>query len=82
MSGINADKMEELAFAASKGETGKRDFNVDRAWLVEYTRLVEQSTREQIAQEWDGCRCDVAMEGEVDVGASIRAGRLIDASRG
>lgn len=34
--------------------------------------------RERIAAAWDGVECDVHCNGLVDVGASIRAGHLVD----
>lgn len=34
------ERMKELALMASRGETGPRNFTVDRAWLEAYTRLV------------------------------------------
>lgn len=30
--------------------------------------------RNRIAKQWDGCTCEILCEGEIDIGAAIRAG--------
>jgi len=42
-----------------------------------FVRRIEAAVRESIAKAWDGCVVDVSAVGEVDVGASIRAGALL-----
>ena len=48
--------------------------------LMRFAREIEAQEREDIAKAWDGCVHE-ATGGDVDIGASIRAKRLVDASR-
>ena len=49
--------------------------------LVHFARELEAQEREQIAKAWDGCVHE-ASGGDVDIGASIRAKRLVDSGSG
>lgn len=46
--------------------------------LVAIAAEIEAVERERIADLWAGCTTDAEGHGLVDIGASIRAGRLID----
>lgn len=44
-----------------------------------FARRVEAAVRGEIADAWEGCLTEADAHGTVDVGASIRAGKLVDA---
>lgn len=58
---------------------GYIDHAIAQERLREFADAVIAAERERIAQEWDGCITDAVAHGNVDVGASIRQGRLVDA---
>ena len=58
---------------------GSPDALHGRARLVEFVRLIEAAERERIADLWAGLTVEAEGHGEVDLGESIRAGKLIDA---
>lgn len=50
----------------------------NRQFCVEFGRAVltlvdHSSAMEKIAQQWDGCFCEIASVGQVDIGAAIRS---------
>ena len=57
---------------------GSPDALHGRKHLVAFARLIEAAERERIADLWAGCTTEAEGHGLVDVGASIRAGKLID----
>ena len=66
-------------FATYRGEDGW-EFLTDqmRDMLAAFGGALVAAERERIASLWAGCYTDAEGHGRVDIGASIRAGALVD----
>lgn len=70
---LTGDQLTDLATLHLAGKNDGETLD-----LLTLLRAVVAAERERIAKAWDGVECDVHCNGLVDVGASIRAGRLVD----
>jgi hypothetical protein len=46
---LSEEKIIELAFKASEDETGKRNFNCDKSWLLEFAKLIQEEATKNAA---------------------------------
>lgn len=85
---LTEDQIKAMAYKASAGETGRREFNADLAWLLAFARSVEAAERERCAKlcedigdeyqrreafKWAEMKTD-AQTGAHDCAERIRAG--------